>query len=269
MSILIHRVEGYLGNRGHFKVQEIKLCSTDVNLMHKFNPCSEVVSAHCSISRPEFRLSSSAYERWRKISPLSFQHLNCHPVFLFLSLTGRQVLVEEEEEQPGGEALTRRAAPKGEPDRRACRFPRAGKRGTAAGSGGAQEELQPLQEDHGSVRGQVRPSVRADLIKQVIINKHKQISVQYLHGGLGVSSGGALIGGAGCSDTLAQMWVFFVFFSSERFFFYICLLQIKLQSLLWLSIRKKKNPAPDQNMKPSSHPNDPFPFRFPPSAHCD
>lgn len=164
-SYLFTELRVYLGNRGHFKLQEIKLRSTDLNLIHKLNPCPEVVSAHCSISVPDFRPSSFAYKRWRKISPLSFQHLNCHPVFLFPSLTGWQVLVEEEEEQRGGEAFTRRAAPKGEPDRRARRFPRAGKRGTAAGSARAQEELQPLQEDHGSVRGQVRPSVRTDLIK--------------------------------------------------------------------------------------------------------
>lgn len=106
--------------------------------------------------------------REKKARVLYFQLLNYHPCvvcFVFPSLTGWEVLVKEEEEQPGGEAFPGRAAPKGEPDRCASWVPGTGKRGAAEGSGRAPEELQPLQEDHGALRGQVRPSVRTDLTK--------------------------------------------------------------------------------------------------------
>lgn len=75
-------------------------------------------------------------------------------------LTGWEILVQEEEEQRGGKAISWRAAPKGEPDHGACLLPGAGKRGAATASGRAAEGLRPLPEHPGSLRGQVRPYVK-------------------------------------------------------------------------------------------------------------
>ena len=75
-------------------------------------------------------------------------------------LIGRQVLEPPLQEQRGGQALPRRAAPEGEPDLRPRRLPGAGERSAQAGSGRHEEGVGPLSQRPQQVREPARRLVR-------------------------------------------------------------------------------------------------------------